>query len=252
MRRFFIPTSQIHNDTAVIRDKDARQIINVLRMKIGDELEATDGKSNILKTQIVEIAKSKVVVKILSIQTIEERSTQIRLFQAIPKGTKMSRIVEKMTELGVSEIIPFLSERSVLSYNKLRSANKQDRWQRLSNETMKKVGRTTQIIIREPIGLKHIAQYLKDDYLRIVPWEMENKTTLKSILQANDSHPNDSHPNPHSTKIEIVIGGEGGLSIDEIKKLKQLGFISVSLGKRILKVETAAIATVANIYYELG
>lgn len=247
MRRFFIPTSQIHNDTAVIRDKDARQVVNVLRMKVGDELEATDGQSNILKTQIVEIAKSKVVVKILNTQVVEERSTQIRLFQAIPKGTKMSRIVEKMTELGVSEIIPFLSERSVLSYNKLRSANKQDRWQRLANETMKKVGRTTQIIIHEPIGLKHIAQYLKDDYLRIVPWEMENKTTLKSILQANDLQ-----SNPHSTKIEIVIGGEGGLSIDEIKKLKQLGFISVSLGKRILKVETAAIATVANVYYELG
>ncbi len=241
MRRFFIPSGNINNGNAIITGSDVHHILDVLRKGVGDTIQATDGLGNILTARITGIKQPQINLEIIETKHQEERKTFIKLFQAIPKGGKFEWIVEKSCELGVNEIVPVITERTIPKYNNERGLKKLAHWERIALESMKQIGRNTPMSIHKTIIFKDVQRILKPFSKKIVLWELEETEELKTFLRENNS----------AAEFEIFIGPEGGFSIQEIDDLKNLGFITVSLGKRILKAETAAIIAIGNIYFEM-
>lgn len=243
MRRFFIPVSQMNVDgsKAFLSGSDVHHITDVLRKKEGEEIDATDGQGNVLKAVILSIREGRVELDIRERKKIEERRIVLRLFQAIPKGGLFEEIIAKATELGVDDIVPVVTERTVLKYSEERGIKKLGRWERVVLETMKQTGRVTAPALHPTIPIKKIDSLLRQDSLKIFPWELEQDLCLKDLLDRNKDCIN----------VELIIGPEGGFTLGEAEFLKSCGFQSVSLGKRILKVETAAISAISNIYYGL-
>ena len=231
MHRLFISKDQI----PVISDSDVHHIRDVLRMNAGDQLELLDGTGKVYETKISKIEKGKIICEVVSSHLEESESrVKVTLAQALPKARKMDFIVEKCVELGVNQILPMLTERTVSRSAKL------DRWQKLSKSAAEQSGRA---IIPEICPLTRFEEVLrlreKFD-LALIPWELEKGITLKQVLK-----------NLISPTILIAIGPEGGFSQKEIELAKKAGFMSVSLGKRILRSETAAMAVLSAIMYEL-
>jgi len=194
MRRFFIPEDRIQGDDAYIDGSDALHISKVLRMSKGDTIEASDGTGNSLTAEIVDIAKDasnpKIFLKITDRKFLEERTLNLRVFQAIPRGNAMDLIVEKFVELGVGEIIPVITERTVPRYDKKKGAAKVERWNKIALETMKKVGRTSLPYIDKITPLDKIGGKIYNDSLKILPWELEPQKTLKDTLRQHTTRKN--------------------------------------------------------------
>ncbi|OHD61297.1 MAG: hypothetical protein A2014_07265 [Spirochaetes bacterium GWF1_49_6] len=241
MRRFFIPAARIDGSRVTVDGSDFHHLIHVLRKQSGDIIEATDGWGNILRIRITDTGSEFAAGEIIEQIPAPERAVTLTLYQAIPRQGLFDFIIEKCAELGVRRVVPVVTERTVVRLAEERSAKKLERWRRIANETVKKVGRADTIDVLPVCGLTEIEGCLSPGSLRIAAWEMEETRGLKSFLRDK----------LEIKDVEIVIGPEGGLSAGEITALTGMGFESVSLGKRILKVETAAIAAIANIFYEL-
>ena len=234
MHRFFVEKDRIPNITG----SDVHHIKDVLRMKVGDQLELLDGSGKIHISKILELKKDEIICKILSSRSEEsEPKVKVTLAQCLPKAKKMDLIVQKCTELGVHKIIPALSERSI------PKAEKQERWQKIAKEAAEQSGRST---IPEISPLTKFEEVLKtkDQFdLALIPWELEKENALKNILTTG-------RPEDRKTgRLLILIGPEGGFSRSEIELAKSAGFIPISLGPRILRAETAGMAILSMINY---
>jgi len=239
MPRFFVPKEQL----PIILGQDAHQIKDVLRMKIGDELELLDGTDKIYRAKISEIKKDQIICSIIGHSTFDiGHSLHVTIAQCLPKNKKMDLIIQKCTELGAAKIIPTLSERSIAKGEKLK------RWQKIAKESSEQSGRSTIPEIANLLKFEEVLK-LKNNYdLTLIPWELEKEKTLKSILIAHTSPltPSPQHPAP---KILIIIGPEGGFSQEEVAKAKEAGFIPITLGQRILRTETAGMSILSMINY---
>jgi len=233
MPRIFVTKDQIPN----ISGSDVHYLRDVLRMRIGDPLELLDGTGNIYEAKILKMEKEKIACEIISLRQQEsEPKVKVTLAQALPKASKMDLVVEKATELGVERIIPMLTERTVAKRVKL------DRWRRLAKEAAEQSGRA---IIPEISTLTPFEEILKIKSrfdLALIPWELEKEKTLKQALR--------DFLTSQSPNILVAIGPEGGFSQKEIELAKRVGFVSVSLGKRILRTETAGLMVLSALIYE--
>lgn len=241
MRRFFIPESAISGNTARITDSDAHHLAHVLRKAPGDTFGATDGMGNVLTVRVNRVDDGTVLLDIIDIENMPERSVRLRLFQAIPRGGRFEAIIEKACELGVAEIIPLITERTVSRLSDEKSLKKRARWERLAMEVMKQVGRTTPMSIAPVIDMSGLRENLHTGAVKLMLWELEESRSLKKAIRGKDP----------KSEIEAVIGPEGGFTQKEVDEIKALGFEAVSLGRRVLKVETAALSAAACIFYEL-
>lgn len=239
MRRFFIPLSTIHGEEVHITGSDVHHLLHVLRKKVGDTFEATDGYNRSLVLAIHKIQKDKVICTICETKKQEERSLTIRLFQALPKAPAWEDILTKACELGVTEIIPLLSERTM--YPKEVVGTIKPRWKRLVDETAKRVGRLTTMTIHPITTWGEISSLLSPNSLKIIPWEGEKKTTLRELLENKSK----------IESVDLIIGPEGGFSLREVENAISWGFSTVTLGTRILTTSTAVVTTLANIFYSL-
>lgn len=231
MPRVFVPPAQFPDITG----SDLHYIKAVLRLKPGDKLELLDGTGKVYEAKISRIGKDRASCEIVSSrQEDSEPKTLVTLAQALPKASKMDFVVEKCVELGVHRLIPMTTERTVAKGAKL------DRWRKLAKEAAEQSGRA---IIPEVTELSDLDSVLKmrDKFdLALIPWELETKRSLKSLLL------------PQFLNVLVLIGPEGGFSIKEVEAARAAGFQAASLGKRILRTETAGLAALANIIYELG
>ena len=234
MPRVFVSAEQIPEITG----SDVHHIRDVLRLKAGDPLELLDGTGKIYGAKISKVEKDKIICEILDSRTPDsEPGTRVTLAQALPKARKMDFIVEKCVELGVYRIVPMATERSVAKSAKI------DRWEKIAKAAALQSGRS---IIPEITGLMTFNEVLK---LRgkydqaLIPWELEKVRSLKKHFTDNRIS--------GSPDILIAIGPEGGFSQKEIELAKKAGFASISLGKRILRTETAGMAVLSAIMYEL-
>ncbi|MFC1568378.1 RsmE family RNA methyltransferase [Candidatus Margulisiibacteriota bacterium] len=247
MHRFFVNQDQ----PATITGSDAHQIKNVLRLKVGDELELLDGTGEVYTAKIATIEKDKVSCEVLEHRAPldsargklnTELRTQVTLAQCLPKARKMDLIIQKCTELGVAKIIPTLSERAIAKGEKL------PRWKKLAKEAAEQSGRASIPEISPLTKFKDVLK-LKDQYdLALIPWELERETTLKKILTTYLPAGKAGQPN----HLLIIIGPEGGFSRPEIELARQAGFQSISLGKTILRTETAGLAIMAMLNYHFN
>lgn len=249
MQRFFV--EKIDGDIIEISGSEAHHVKNVLRKKKGDAVFLFDGKGNEYKAEIERIGGLEIILKIVTKTKKDmEPKIKINLYQSIPKLKKFDFIVEKSTELGVSKIIPVVSARTQIAQIKDTdyTDRKIKRWRKIALAAAKQCGRT---VIPEISVITNFQDAVKSvsicknlsESVSIIPWECEQKNTLKTVLKSlNFSIPQ---------ALNLFVGPEGGFSNAEIERACKCGVIPVTLGKRILRTETASIVIISNILYEL-
>ena len=241
MPRFFTAKENINATQLQIDSEDAKHISRVLRMQTGDEITVCDGSGNDYKSKISEISENCITCDIIEkTKSITEPQIQITLFQGLPKASKMDYIIQKNTELGIVRIVPLILSRCVVKLDgKSAEAKKTERWQKIANEAAKQSGRGVIPTVMTPMTIDEAIDLSKESDLVFAPYECESDTRLKDIIE-----------NEKSVKtISFFIGPEGGFDITEIEKLKAAGIKPVTLGRRILRTETAAEAVVSMLMY---
>jgi 16S rRNA (uracil1498-N3)-methyltransferase len=237
--RFFISPEQVSGQSITISGEDVHHIVKVLRMKTGDELLLCDGTGSEYSVKIAQVNKSDITTEVKARSGREIRYPLITLGQGLPKSDKMDWIVQKATELGVANIVPLVTERTIV---KIKDEGKRiSRWQKIAREAAMQSNRA------DIPAVGRIVSY--NDFLRtpnaelptlfLLPWE-EGTVPIKGILRAN----------PGMKNIVVLIGPEGGFSAHEAEAAQGKGFHLVSLGPNILRTETAAIAVLSMIGYE--
>ncbi len=240
MNRFFVKPEDISGGIAVITGEDVKHISKVLRMQPGDAIMLSDGAGFEYRAEITDISRERVELRCgEKMPCAAEPKRRITLYQGIPKAGKMELIIQKCVELGVSEIVPAAAERSVVRIKPGEYEAKRMRYQRVSYEAAKQSGRGIIPRIGELTTFKTAGLSRHD--LILIAYEDERQTTLKSVLRENAA----------AKDIALIIGPEGGLEESEVKSLASRGGRAVSLGRRILRTETAGMAAIAMILYEL-
>ncbi len=246
MDRFF--ADRIEGKKASIFSKDEiSHITKTLRMKIGDEVELIDGKGAAFSAIISDISKEKIILDLMEkLPNDGELSTEIVVYQGIPKSQKMDFIVQKLTEIGVQKIVPIKMDRCVKQIGE-----KEDkllaRWQKIALEAVKQSKRTKIPAIEHSLSLKELLEEMKQNHQTFLCYENEDGRTLKQIFRENISE----NFQKNNLRIGIIIGPEGGITEQEKEQLVAAGAISVSLGKSILRTETAALVGASILAYEL-
>ncbi len=255
MSRFFVTGDAVDilNGRITITGEDVKHIRNVLRSVPGDKLEISDGTGTDFNTAIELIEKDTVVVKIMdSTPNRTEPPIDITLFQGIPKADKMDYIIQKCIELGVKRIVPVMTARTVVRFDNARdAAAKAARWQRISSEAAKQCDRGIIPVVEEPVRFAEALKMAEGSKLKLIPYEEETEGSLRFQLEKVKTG-NNSASLQQRMQIAVFIGPEGGFTPEEVSKAVENGFKSVTLGPRILRTETAGIAVVSIIGYELG
>lgn len=239
MFRYFCADDNIINNKVSVTGGDARHLKTILRAQTGDVISVVTD-SNEYKAQIEEINKDDIICSIVEeIERNNEAYINITLCQGIPKQTKMETIIQQNVELGVKNFIPLITERTVVKLNdKDREQKKLDRWQKIAKESAKQSKRNIIPTVEGIMTVKELADRLKnEDAQVIVPYELEDMRLLKDVL----AEPKQNY--------YIIIGPEGGFDIKEIEMFKEIGAHIVTLGKRILRTETAGVVAASVVMY---
>ncbi|MEA3486891.1 MAG: 16S rRNA (uracil(1498)-N(3))-methyltransferase [Thermodesulfobacteriota bacterium] len=219
-------------------------IKDVLRLKKGAELTLFDGMGHEYSTIIRDFSSCNVCLDIIGKETIKLPATHITLAQSLPKGSKMEMIIQKSTELRASRIVPFISSRSIPRLTGTRATGKAARWRKIAIEASRQCGRGDVPEVSEIVSFDEMLGMADRHNLRIILWEAEPELGIREILT------DEKHAGADS--FFIVIGPEGGFSWEEIEKARQCGFIAASLGRLILRTETAPLAILSILQYEKG
>lgn len=245
MQKFFVEENQIENDKIVIIGEDVKHISSVLRMQKGEQILI--GSKETLETYLTEIEqieKEKVVAKIIEkLDTQTESNVEIDLYQGLPKADKMELIIQKTTEIGISKVIPVDMVRCIVKLDEKDAKKKIERWQKVAEGAAKQSKRSKIPEIKNKIKIKDLENIISQYDAFIVAYEEENEITLKQELKKLKEQ--------EKYKIGILVGPEGGITKEEIEKLTSYNAKVVTLGKRILRTETAPIVLTSNIIYEL-
>lgn len=243
MSKFFVPPECIKGNQALIVGPEAHHILDVMRLKKGDRIQAFDGAGKLYRGKILDTQARKVKLQIESVRKSPPvANLRITLVQAVPKKNKMDYIVEKCTELGVDSIIPTQTSRTIVKLGRERQGSRKLRWERIAQEAAKQCGRSTIPQIKDLIPWKEILTILNDFDLKLLPCLSEKAQKLKDILRVQK----------RPRRIAIFIGPEGGFSPQEIRQACDSGCIAVSLSENVLKTDTAAVSALAAVTYELG
>ncbi|SFE15671.1 RsmE family RNA methyltransferase [Peptostreptococcus sp. D1] len=257
MDRFFVKKEWIdfENNSMTIRGEDVKHISKVLRYKVGDRLEVCDGADNEFICEIVEINKDSILLGIIEKKDMcRESNIEIRLYQGLPKNTKMEIILQKLTESGVSEIILVDTDRTVVSVDEKKSDKKLGRWERIIYESAKQCKRGVIPKLKGIMSFKDALEDMKNNDINISPYENENALGIKEVLISDNilsiiERKLNLQVKP---KIGIFIGPEGGFTEEENFLIRENGAKSVKMGPRIFRTETAAIVATAIVQYEFG
>ncbi len=243
MSRFFVEPDQISHDGFItITGSDVKHMREVLRMARGDTFVACDSTGTEYNCELEAFLDGNAIGHVLAQRAGDtEPLVPVTLLQGIPKGDKMELIIQKNIELGVNTIVPVMMERSVVRFKDDKEKEKKaERWNRIAMEASKQCGRLKVPQVLRPMTLREALLRLEPGGLRLVPYENEQELRLKSVLR--DSR---------LSSVSFLIGPEGGIAEAELSALKTADFVSVSLGKRILRTETAGFAVMSAIRYEL-
>ncbi len=245
MYKFFVTENQISNEIINITDDDVNHIKNVLRLEKGEKIEVCNINSSInYLCEIMQINKQNVIIKILDkLESKSEAKVYLHIFQGLPKQEKMETIIQKTTEIGVSEITPVIMKRCVVKLDDKSSAKKLLRWQKIAEVAAKQSKRDKIPKINSPIFVKNVYEFIKNYDIVLVAYENEENNGIKQILQK---------VNKENLRIAVVIGPEGGIEQEEIEYLKGDNVEIITLGKRILRTETAPIVISSVIMYEFN
>lgn len=240
MHRFFIP--QLYNEEMSITGVDAKHIGKVLRMQPGDKLQIVSDDGVSALAEIAAISESTVTVRCLEVLAeSHEPAVKITLAQGLAKGEKMDFIIQKAVELGAYSIVPVAMEHSVVRLDGAKADKKVERWQKIAEAAAKQSKRD---IIPQVQAVQSVSQMLANNNCKtkIIAYECEDRMSLKTALREAGQ----------LDDLLLIIGPEGGISESELTKAREAGAVPVSLGRRILRAETAGLVAMSAIFYETG
>lgn len=250
MYHFFVEPSQIGEKDVVITGADVNHIKNVIRLKPGDEISVSNGiDGRDYRCGIVAITENEVQCELRFIKEDGvELPAKVYLFQGLPKGDKMELIIQKMVELGVYEIIPVAMQRCVVKLDDKKAKAKIARWQGIAEAAAKQSKRGIVPQIHAVMSYKEALAYAADMDCRLVPYEMEESLDGASGMAGTKKLIETIKP---GQSVAIFIGPEGGFEDSEIQNAISQGMKPITLGKRILRTETAGMTAMAWIMYQL-
>lgn len=249
MQRYFVSAEQFSEHAVVITGDDARHIGKVMRGKPGDKLIVSDGSSKEALVAIDSIEAGEVKATILEPLVMDrEAKLNVTVAQSLPKGDKMETVIQRCTEIGAVSFVPFLSERTIVQYDAKKEGKRLERWRKIAKEAAEQSHRNRIPTVEQPLSWKGLLSSFGDYDLVCYCYEKEDGKHLKDVLKpfvgelAPDAGAN----------VLIVVGPEGGFSEKETAQADEAGAISVGLGKRILRAETAGMAALTCVLYESG
>jgi|WetSurSiteA1Bulk_404760.scaffolds.fasta_scaffold46423_2 16S rRNA (uracil1498-N3)-methyltransferase len=240
MTRIYLPLKAVKEQTIFITGEKAHYLISVLRCRAGDKVMIFDGNGNCYKTEITGIDKKSITAEVREKVTWDpEPPVRVLLIQGLLKGEKMDLVMQKATELGVHEILPVVTERS-----QIRETRKISRWRKIVEEASRQSGRNSIPRIQDPLPYSQAIEKtsFSGKAAGIIFYE-EGGIRISMALSLSS---------PSLSDISILIGPEGGFTREEVACAQQKGFTVASLGKRILRAETAAIAALSIVQYHFG
>lgn len=244
MYQFFVDSSQIQDQKIIIMGSDVNHIKNVLRLKPGEEIAVKNGvDGREYRCGIEEFTQDSVIC---SLRFIKEEGVElpskIFLFQGLPKADKMELIIQKSVELGVFEVIPLAVKRCVVKLDEKKAAAKVKRWQGIAEAAAKQSKRGIVPIVREPMAMREAVAYAQGMDVKLIPYELAgDMARTKEIIEA--IRPGQS--------VAVFIGPEGGFEQSEVEEALAVNIMPVTLGKRILRTETAGITVLSWLMYHL-
>ena len=244
MYQFFVEPSQIQGTRVIITGNDVNHIKNVLRMQPGEEIAVSNGEDGKeYRCGIEELNEDEIVCTLRFVKEDGvELPSKIYLFQGLPKADKMELIVQKAVELGVYEIIPVSTKRAVVKLDEKKAKSKIARWQTISEAAAKQSKRRIVPEIHAVMSFKEAVNYAKEMPVKLIPYELaEGMEKTKELI--NNLKPGED--------IAIFIGPEGGFEENEIQTALENGIEPITLGKRILRTETAGFTVLSWIMYQL-
>ncbi|ACM18782.1 16S rRNA (uridine1498-N3-)-methyltransferase [Geotalea daltonii FRC-32] len=243
MRRFIVDKRDIDDAEAVITGYLYRHMAKVLRLKQGTAVMLTDGEGGEYEGVIESIDSTSLRVRVVRRETlmVDDGGPQITIYQGLPKGDKLEYILQKCTELGAAGIVPFAASRSIARISPQRSAGRVDRWQKIAAEAARQSRRATVPRVSLADDLSQVLQ-LAQHSVKLLLWEEEKANLLRETLSGL-SAPND---------IGVLIGPEGGFSPEEAAAASSAGFIPISMGRRIVRTETASLIILSILQYHWG
>jgi 16S rRNA (uracil1498-N3)-methyltransferase len=242
MRTFHVRPESIDNQRVVFDQEEAHHLSRVLRLTPGDTIQAVDGMGTEYTVRL-ELVSAKAASGIILVQTraVTESSLALTLAQGVPKGDKMKWVVQKATELGVKRIVPLLTERVVVRLDPSRWRERARRWQRVAKEAAKQAGRGEIPAVETPVPLADFCARPLEVGCAICFWEGETRGLRETLREV---------PPPSSAL--LLVGPEGGLSLQEVEALRATGFLSARLGPRILRTESAGVVGLSLLQYLYG
>ena len=244
MYQFFVEPHQIQDKTVRIEGSDVNHIKNVLRMKVGEELSVSnglDGKE--YRCGIVSMDETSILCELRFIKEDGvELPSQVYLFQGLPKADKMELIIQKAVELGVHAVVPVAAKRCVVKLDDKKAKSKITRWQGIAEAAAKQSKRRIVPEVTDVMSFKEALRYIGDFEIKLIPYELaEDIAKTKEII--NSLQP--------GQRVAIFIGPEGGFEESEVQLAMEMGVEPITLGKRILRTETAGFTVLSWIMYQL-
>lgn len=239
MPKFFVTKEQIDKQI-VITGEDAKHIKTVLRKKVGEQVTICDGEGMDYLCKIEHFEENGIYFDILEKQTCDaEPPVKVTLYQALPKSDKMELIIQKCVELGIDKIVPVTTEYCVVKLGQ-KEHKKIERWQKIAEAAAKQCGRAKIPVVDSVLSFQEALKQCQTLDSAIIAYEKEQKRTLKEFVKQF-----------HEKSIGIFVGAEGGFSEQEIAQAIEQNVLPITLGKRILRTETAGMIVTAILVYEM-
>ena len=250
MYHFFVEPSQISDKSVIITGEDVNHIKNVIRLKVGDEISISNGiDGRDYRCGIASITDTEILCELRFIKEDGvELPSKVYLFQGLPKGDKMELIIQKMVELGVYEIIPVAMKRCVVRLDDKKAKSKIARWQGISEAAAKQSKRGVVPQIHDVMSYQSALEYAQTMDVKLVPYEMEETLDGASGMAGTKQIIEGLKP---GQSVAVFIGPEGGFEESEIQSAIDAGMKPITLGKRILRTETAGMTVMAWLMYQL-
>ena len=237
-KRFYLSPSDIGEKRAILRGKEAHHVIHVMRMRAGQTLDLFDGEGHQYEGRIQTVEKGEVSLSLSPFQDLSQPAVAITVACALPKQGRIEAIIEKLTEVGVEAIIPVTTERTVSKIARGAEEKKRDRWERIAISAAKQCGAPRLPKISNPLPLSEVLPRAKEYALAVV--FAPGHRSVREFLDRKKAD-----------RVIALIGPEGGWSEEELSEARRCGWELLSLGKQILKVETATVAAAVTLHYAL-
>lgn len=250
MQRYFVEPGQFQGDHVTLTGEDARHISRVLRGKPGDTFFVSDGVSREALVTIENIGASDVTAAIVEeLAMTQEPRLKVTVAQSLPKGDKMELIIQKCTEIGAVSFVPFLSERTIVQYDAKKEAKRLERWSKIAKEAAEQSHRNIIPAVNAPVGWKQLLQTFSAYDAVCFCYEKESGSQLRHVLKP---FADQMSKETAAASLLLVVGPEGGFTEQECREAETAGAVTVGLGRRILRCETAGMTALACALYESG